>query len=192
MSAKYVRHLAAFMLLFACCVVADKPKHKVGDTPNSPKLKNAVRSEVEVPALPKVDPRECAKLAEKLTRINTEEKPVKGTGVMLCSEASCMRLTDKARKYKSTFVMHADLKAKTIELRHVKEADKELGTPKAIYSFFVESAEDTEKIMACFGNKPLTGTVVVQSFVRTPTEGDTHLKFRANVLNLEVTQPVAE
>lgn len=198
MGTKCVRQLAAFVVVFAYCIAAsavEPPKrmHKGGQaTSSSLAKKTADHPEVDVAQAAPVDPAKCKELAEKLTQIQTEEKTVKGNGVMLCSEASCMRLTDKNRKYKSTFTLHADLKEKTIELRHVKEEDKELGTPKATYSFYVQSGEHTEMLLACFGNKPLTGTVVVQSFVRLPTEGDTHLKFRANVQNLEVTQPVAE
>jgi hypothetical protein len=94
---------------------------------------------------PRYFPENARNYAEKLTRINTEEKPVKGTGAMLCSEASCMRLTDKARKYKSTFVMHADLKAKTIELRHVTEADKELGNSQKPFTVSLSSLLRTQK-----------------------------------------------
>lgn len=196
MGAKWVRHLAALVVVFECCIASvavAAPRHQddVTGTVSGSGTKSG-RSTAHVAQLPKVEPKECEKLAQKLTQFKTEEKSVKGTGVMLCSEASCMRLTDKIRKYSSTFVMHADLKEKTIELRHVKEADKELGTPKTTYSFYVHTGEDTEKIIACFGDKPLKGAVVVQSFVKTPMEGDTHLKFRANVLNLEVTPPVAE
>jgi hypothetical protein len=193
MGAKSVRHLAAFVLVLVCCVAVAEPKHKGGETPSGSVLKEPVRSEVPVAQLPQVDPKECEELAEKLAGITTEEKILKAArGIMLCSDASCMRLSDKNRKYTSTFTLHANLKAKRVELRHVKEADKELGTDKVTYSFYIESGEHTEKLLACFGNKALKATVVVQSFVKVPTEVDSHLKFRANVSKLEVVEPVAE
>jgi|GEM_PF-4468092 len=190
MGTKCVRQLAAFIVLFTCCgAVADT--HGEGTATGVSKA-NGTHPDLQVAELPPVEPKKCQELAQKLTTFKTEEKSLKEARVMLCSEASCMRLTDKIRKYTSTFTLHADLKAKTVELRHVKEADKEVGTPKATYSFFVESGDDTEKLLSCFGNKALKGTVVVQSFVKVPTEGDPHLKFRANVLSLEPVEPLGE
>jgi hypothetical protein len=199
MGTKCVRQLAAFVVVFACCIesyAAEPPKrmHKDGQASStSLAKKTADHPEVDVAQAAPVDPAKCKQLAEKLTQIKTEEKTLKdGPRIMLCTQASCVRLSDKFRKYRSTFTLHADLKAKTIELRHVKEADREAETPKVTYSFFVDSGEDTEAFLACFGNKPLKATVVVQSFVKVPGEDDAHLKFRANVLDLEASPPAAE
>lgn len=193
MSAKYVRHLAAFVFVFTCCIAAAEPKHNDQQTPAASVLNKPGRSEAEVVQLPKVDPKECEEMAKKLAAITTEEKPLTAPrSIMLCSAASCMRLSDKNRKYSSSFTLHADLKAKIVELQHIKEADKELGTEREVYSFFINSGEHTEKILACFGNKSLKAEVVVQSFVKIPVEDDFHLKFRINLAKLEVVQPVAE
>ena len=186
MGTKCVRQLAAFVVVFACCVAVAEPKRK-----HTGGQASSAHPEIEVAELPPVDASKCQELAEKLKEFKADEKTLKdGPRITLCSEAGCMRLNDKFRTYKSTFTLHADLKEKTIELRHVKEADKEAETSKVTYSFFVNSGEDTEQLLACFGNKPLKGTVVVQSFVKVPGEEDAHLKFRANVLNLEVVPPV--
>lgn len=192
MGMKCVRQLAAFIVLFTCCAAAADDASKKG--PHSvPETQKELHAEVAVPQNRPYSPSQCEDLLKELFNIKTEEKTLKeARGIMLCSEASCMRLSDKFRTYKSTFTLHADLKAKTIELRHVKEEDKELGTPKAIYSFYVNTGEKTEGLSSCFGNKPLKGTVVVQSFDKVPAEDDVHLKFRANVLNLEVVPPVTE